>query len=1515
MSPKPFSIDISRLSHAKMVEAGYDQSSISITGGLVDPPVMTITFPEYGHLRCVITCDKAMTFESWNLPTTLMGDPVLVSLTTNPNEFQLDLNLGLYDSQYYQFNPVVKIGDYIITCSEVNFQGTGGTFVCSVMHTIYDDTTGEHHLDVYTNRYGNSGCFIRSKIDGITVPSLTRELTNDYTTLSFFEESYALGLHDLTIEVESFGVIKYYSFKFVGALQSVLTTLDTFSINYNGLGEWIINTNRKNKANILFYVDDILVDTLENQYILSWPHTYIFSRAAYEPGTHSTYIEILDPSKSESVVSQTETFEGTKPQSIPVGYNQTLDWIFTSQFSPTESSKHAALFDFEGAAGDEIIINTWDHGADQLEYIKVLDSNFNLVDSAQIGWGNVTYNVTLPSTGLYYIEAGCYYVGEQCNVQLNFNSSTNAGQPTVSNDTITTLTIPNTTGNIIVPVTVYATSVADPLSIIYASRATAKAYEFWKGTLQSGTIRSIDDNNDGSFVINFDYTGLIVGQPGDSIGINPYYYIVDANGVRSRVVTLDINIVISAPLTVNVTPVEDSSTYTLYVTTSRPDSVVLDYYVNGNFDSEVGPGLVDWPQVYVIDKNRYVGDCTVYVDVYDNNTGDEIVSDTYSFTGGMMAIPITYGQTQNFTLDAYSYRSINRGPNYYMGLFTFDAVAGDVITITELALSGFTHCYLYLMDDTFSPLRSDYNSAGSYNARINSYTIPWTGKFYIDATTYFTNAMGTISVQLQAASALPSPVLSNTAPVSAVTLAQGVSMYELTVTLSATHPNGAVIPISTLYEITPFDQNQVIFSRVDNYNGTYTIKYRFSNITTTTTFPGATYRITDQSLKVSNTLTLPSLTVTVPVGVTATNVNLNYNTTTLNMVPNASLNAYYNLLIGMPYNGGQRYWVIIQPTDQSLTLNRSGVFDDSAWYDGSIGNATYHTGISIPSGLKSLVYTGSPNRNFVLSVAPGSNGLPNPLPVYFGIYDALENIPANYTDFAYYWNNGGGVNAYYTSNPNLWENNNIVAKDKNGLVLGTTSLDTTTSYAIGNDYGTYLRQAIGNNVYMNGNQLLNCDLTGWFFITTTHPYGGGSVTMKYRDIATENAFHYYPQQYVSEMLADMPINGVGVHKRNFEADYYTLNTSTSILAGDLTYNPAANSNDDSGIKNAYYGYWNDKPVCNAGYNIMALNSVGESSWSWATQPVYVLDMTGYTANTQLSIREWEDGGQPESQFAFKFLATKAGRVVLIKRNRALAHFGATYIEPQYQNRFIVVDFGTDYLIHSIKTKLWPDGLAWQMQIQAEKGCTYQLSNGTINAPAGVSIGTTETGVEAVTWIHDSGNTTGFMNPATPTIYTLTVTRTSDSKVETRQILLHHLTGLNDFNGQTFPQFYEKDITLHINAVYTAGTHSTVYTITATGADAGLINWNSSKFSIYETFGTNVTRMSFMGNGSSAVLTQDAKALPVDYYNDIISTIDATGTSGIHHLFIDLNATKMIDTNGKCMAPVRAKNTASTYTMP
>jgi trimeric autotransporter adhesin len=101
--------------------------------------------------------------------------------------------------------------------------------------------------------------------------------------------------------------------------------------------------------------------------------------------------------------------------------------------------------------------------------------------------------------------------------------------------------------------------------------------------------------------------------------------------------------------------------------------------------------------------------------------------------------PITSGSPVSGLLKSNGCPAGARGSSYYTDRYTFSGTGGRIATIT-MSSSNFD-TYLYLRDQAGTVIRSDDDGGGGTNSRI-SFTLPSTGTYTIEATSYSTYSTG-----------------------------------------------------------------------------------------------------------------------------------------------------------------------------------------------------------------------------------------------------------------------------------------------------------------------------------------------------------------------------------------------------------------------------------------------------------------------------------------------------------------------------------------------------------------------------------------------------------------------------------------------------------------------------------------------------------------------------------------------------------------------------------------------------
>lgn len=130
-------------------------------------------------------------------------------------------------------------------------------------------------------------------------------------------------------------------------------------------------------------------------------------------------------------------------------------------------------------------------------------------------------------------------------------------------------------------------------------------------------------------------------------------------------------------------------------------------------------------------------------------TGNTFTITQSGLPSGCDFIPISLGQTVGGVLSSASCRSSQRGANYFAGRYSFAASAGQQIA---LALNSPTlDTYLYLIGPSGTVIAQDDDSGPGLSSRIPAsgfFTLPQTGIYTVEATTFVEAAGGSYSVAL-----------------------------------------------------------------------------------------------------------------------------------------------------------------------------------------------------------------------------------------------------------------------------------------------------------------------------------------------------------------------------------------------------------------------------------------------------------------------------------------------------------------------------------------------------------------------------------------------------------------------------------------------------------------------------------------------------------------------------------------------------------------------------------------------
>ena len=130
--------------------------------------------------------------------------------------------------------------------------------------------------------------------------------------------------------------------------------------------------------------------------------------------------------------------------------------------------------------------------------------------------------------------------------------------------------------------------------------------------------------------------------------------------------------------------------------------------------------------------------------------GADVAFTTAPITSGCTVTPISIGQTMNGALSMSDCPSPVRGSSYYADRYSFSASAGQQVAI--LLTSSAFDTYLYLIGPNNSVIAQDDEGGGGNNSRIppgsGFYSLPSSGTYIIEVTSYAANATGTYTLSL-----------------------------------------------------------------------------------------------------------------------------------------------------------------------------------------------------------------------------------------------------------------------------------------------------------------------------------------------------------------------------------------------------------------------------------------------------------------------------------------------------------------------------------------------------------------------------------------------------------------------------------------------------------------------------------------------------------------------------------------------------------------------------------------------
>jgi RHS repeat-associated protein len=160
--------------------------------------------------------------------------------------------------------------------------------------------------------------------------------------------------------------------------------------------------------------------------------------------------------------------------------------------------------------------------------------------------------------------------------------------------------------------------------------------------------------------------------------------------------------------------------------------------------------------------------------------------------------PLACGTTNSDSLSFSSSFSTNRGMGYFVGRYTFPAVAGEQVTVS-LSSTNFD-TYLYLVDPTGHLVAQNDDANGSINSQI-VYNTRVAGSYYVEATSAFPVQIGAYQISLSCKTNAEIGVLSSGAALpNRATLDFGVTTTGVNVskTITITNVGSAPLNISNL---------------------------------------------------------------------------------------------------------------------------------------------------------------------------------------------------------------------------------------------------------------------------------------------------------------------------------------------------------------------------------------------------------------------------------------------------------------------------------------------------------------------------------------------------------------------------------------------------------------------------------------------------------------------------------------------------------------------------------------------
>jgi hypothetical protein len=239
---------------------------------------------------------------------------------------------------------------------------------------------------------------------------------------------------------------------------------------------------------------------------------------------------------------------------------------------------------------------------------------------------------------------------------------------------------------------------------------------------------------------------------------------------------------------------------------------------------------------------------------------------------------------------------------------------------------------------------------------------------------------------------------------------------------------------------------------------------------------------------------------------------------------------------------------------------------------------------------------------------------------------------------------------------------------------------------------------------------------------------------------------------------------------------------------------------------------------------------------------------------------------------------------------------------------MVIDFTTDPILHHIRAIA--SGVytnAYEIYIRCEKVTTLEITDGTstmlideFGTPASADsrlahltfqwINNADEKIVILRGLYPDAYADGlFLSPTALTTFTVTATRVSDSATDTQSFDIYPRSTLTYGNDPT-----QLDIVYDLTASYDAGTHTTTYGVSVTGADASQVSLSQSEIYLYDAGSDNFRISVPLTSGAG---TQDWTALSSTEYDGVLQQSIRAAHTGVHAVWIDLSRTRIKKSDG------------------